>query len=363
MSIYLISNRKVSNGEFSNKGRERAKREFRVATCSLNHEQKVAEYQILPDKEIPNYDDVLDVMAGKSEVDAANLPGSAYMFHDLYRQMLSEVEGDPMDSETAGQVVKRNDTLFFIHGFANKLESNLRHIYKLYQYYIRPEDSGIEHLVYVAWPSIGHKVGTYWNDQDDAEETGRMLGGMYNKLYHFFISLFEINDYQRCLNKIHLMTHSMGNTVLEYMLRSIAPTKRFQLFGEVLLLNADCPNDVFEPGEPFTYLKDLSERRHIYISRSDDVLGKISRFTKNFEARLGHKGPENRANLDSETFIVDTTNLGEANSFRERTLDHWGYVERRKVIDDILHVLSGQDEDDIPNRKKWKEERQYFYFE
>ena len=35
MSIYLISNRRVTNGRFSNKGTERAKRDFRVATCEI----------------------------------------------------------------------------------------------------------------------------------------------------------------------------------------------------------------------------------------------------------------------------------------------------------------------------------------
>lgn len=35
MSIYLISNRRVINGKFSNKGTERAKRDFRVATWLL----------------------------------------------------------------------------------------------------------------------------------------------------------------------------------------------------------------------------------------------------------------------------------------------------------------------------------------
>ena len=40
----------------------------------------------------------------------------------------------------------------------------------------------------------------------------------------------------RCTNRIHLAAHSMGNTVLDYMLQTIPNGKLFNLFGEILLL-------------------------------------------------------------------------------------------------------------------------------
>ncbi len=108
-----------------------------------------------------------------------------------------------------------------------------------------------------------------------------------------------------------------------------------------------------------TRLKVISERRHTYISRSDNVRGKISRYPKYRRTRPGHKGPVNRQKLDKETFIGDSTNSGRGDSLREHTLDHWGYIKRKEVIADIIHVLAGKDEDTIPIREKWEEELQY----
>ena len=351
MSIYLISNRKVTNNRFSNKGTERARRDFRVATCEIPMGSSSATYAILPDNDPDGYKEVAAAFTKQSnKVNLKGLKGTAYMFADIYNQMLNITDG-------------QSDCLFFIHGFANKLEGNLEHIKKLHDIYIKPKDSGIDHLIYVAWPSIGHKVGTYWNDQNDAEETGRVLGGLFSKLYGFFIDLFEISGMERCSNRIHLAAHSMGNTVLDYMLQNIPTPKLFNLFGETLLLNSDVRFDIFENKGSFTKLEALSSRTHIYISQSDDVLSMISRYTKNFKRRLGHKGPKNLKKLPSETIVIDTTDVGKASSFREKTLDHWGYIERDKVIADIKQVLTGRDEENIKGRKESKKGKNYFVLE
>lgn len=345
MSIYLISNRKVIKNEFSNKGKERARRDFRVAICQIPKGSSKAKYKILDDYDLDGYIEVAEALKGQSKVNLDNLKGTAYMFADLYYQMLKVKD-------------KQSDCLFFIHGFANKLEDNLEHIKKLHDIYIKPKDSGIDHLIYVAWPSIGHKVGTYWNDQNDAEETGRVLGGLFSKLFGFFVDMFEISGMDRCINLIHLAAHSMGNTVLDYMLQNIPEHKLFNLFGETLLLNSDVPYDIFENNGSFTKLEALSSRTHIYISQSDEVLSVLSRYTKNFKRRLGHKGPRDLSKLTSEIFVVDTTNAGKASTFREKTLDHWGYIERIKVINDIKQVLAGKDE--IPERKESRKGKNYF---
>ena len=348
MSIYLISNRKVTNNKFSNKGTERARRDFRVATVNIPKEGKSATYKILPDNDPDGYMDVARAFIKQTKkVNIDSLKGTAYMFADIYNQML-EAEG------------RQGDCLFFIHGFATKLDKCLEHIKKLHDIYIKPADSGIDHLIYVAWPSIGSKVGTYWNDQNDAEETGRVLGGLFSKLYGFFIDIFEIAGMERCSNRIHLAAHSMGNTVLDYMLQNIPDQKLFNLFGETLLLNADVRYDIFENKGSFNKLEALSSRTHIYISHSDDVLGMISQYTKNFKRRLGHKGPKNLKKLPPEMIVIDSTNAGKGSSIMEKTLDHWGYLERQKVIADIKQVLAGKDGDLLKGRKKSKKGKNYF---
>lgn len=348
MSIYLISNRRVTNGRFSNKGTERALRDFRVATCKILDDKPYVEYTIIPDNKLDGYKEVLNTINSSTETDFSRLPGTARMFADLYSQMLAIED-------------KQSDCLFFIHGFANKLKDNFEHLKKLHDIYIKPKDSGIDHLIYVAWPSIGHKLLTYWNDQTDAEETGRILGGLFSKLFKFFIELFEIAGKERCSNRIHLAAHSMGNTVLDYMLQNIPEQKLFNLFGETLLLHSDVRFDIYEKNGSYRKLEQLSGRTHIYISKSDEVLGVISAYTKNMKRRLGYKGPKNLKSLTADTVVVDTTNAGRASTLRENTLDHWGYIEREKVIADIKKVLTGINDDEL-NKGRIKTEKGINYF-
>lgn len=346
MSIYIISNRKVTNNEFSNKGKERANRDFRVAKAWVPENGDSAKYKILDDNVMDGYVAMKDYLLDQKTKEHP-FSGTAAMFADLYKQML-QVKN------------KQSDCLFFIHGFANKLDDNLKHIKKLHDLYILPADSGIDHLIYVAWPSIGNKVGTYWNDQNDAEETGRVLGGLFSKLYLFFLELFEKEGIERCANRIHLAAHSMGNTVLDYMLQTIPDHKLFNLFGEAMLLHSDVRFDIFEGNRSFTKLDELASRTHIYISQSDEVLGAISNYTKNLKRRLGHKGPRNLDSLSAQTFVVDTTNAGRASTLREKTLDHWGYIERTKVIEDIKQIFAGLDETKVKGRNPRADKRNYF---
>ena len=347
MSIYMISNRKVTDGEFSNKGRENAKREFRVAHCHIPEKGDKAEYDILEDHELRGYQNVLKEFDSDGDLDLSKLNGTAHMFADLYSQMLK-----------AGS--KQSDTLFFIHGFANDLDSSLEHIKSLYDAFLKPQASGIDHMVYVSWPSIGGLIGTYGDDQDDAEETGRALGGLFSKLRSFFTEIFEKGGHDLCANRIHLAAHSMGNTVLDYMLQNIPERKLFNLFGEALLLHADVRHDIFEGNGSFSRLDQLASRTHIYISRSDDVLSRISTYTKNFVKRLGHKGPKNLSALPDNTFVVDTTNVGKAEGILEASLDHWGYLKRNAVRRDIRYVLAGVDEEDIPKRRGSRKGKAFF---
>lgn len=347
MSIYLISNREVDgNNRFKTSGKERAQHTFRIARCTLDEDNDKAEYELVKDKADQGYEYVL-VSESDDQTDLTNLYGTAHMFYDLYRDMRENTDG-------------KGDVMFFIHGFATAFEDSLKHIYQLHQLYIAPENSSVKHLIYVSWPSVKSKVLTYWNDQQDALQTGAVLGRIFSKLHGFFTEIFEMKQATRCSHGIHLAAHSMGNQVLSAMLESIPKTRLFPLFDEVVLLHSDVPHDVFEKDEPFTKLETISNRVHIYTHRSDDAL-RISRFTKNLKQRLGFKGPKNSRDLNDETFVVDTTrtrvDLGE---FSEKVVDHWGYLYRNSVVEDVIEVLAGKDERSIPNRRRSRKHNQYF---
>ena len=346
MSIYIISNREVyqENGieRFKDKGKEHALPKFRVATCKIDGQN--INYSILNNQYPTDYEEVV------SEINSAgngnNLRGSSSMFFNLYQSMFGEG--------------KRADTLVFIHGFANSFQSNLEHIKKLSELFIENPKSPIENLLYIAWPTRNHKVLTYWDDQKDAIETGRVLARVYDKLFDLFVEMFSKNQVEPCGSKIHLAAHSMGNQVLKGMLENIPTRKLKAFFGEVMLFHSDVENTVFEEGEPFTKLERLADRTHMYIHNSDDALW-ISRWTKNFNKRLGKYGPKNRRVLNDETFIVDVTKDISPASFRERVVDHWGYIESKKEINDIIEVFIGTPADSIQGRVPKKEETAYYY--
>ncbi len=349
MSIYIISNRHViekdGKEQFSDKRKQKALKEFRVARV-INETEDVSKisYEILSDYTLAGYREVSKKI--KDGEDINSIGGTATMFADLYKQMIKSN--------------KREDCLFFIHGFNNSEDYNKEHIKKMYELYIEPENSGINHMVYVMWPTVGHLFGTYWNDQCDAETTGLALKSLFTKLYVFFVDLFEKLGQERCSNRIHMMVHSMGNQVLEYMLRGIPPQRQIQIFDEVLLLNSDVKYDVFEPREPFSYLEKMSNRTHIYINNSDNALD-ISRFTKNFNKRLGKKGPKSYENLSDETFVIDTTHTNDnVNHTLEKKIDHWGYLYRNEVIHDIKAVMRGENEEKIKMRKKSKQKKNLY---
>ncbi len=335
MSIYIISNRKVVNGHFLDKGKEHAMPIFRIARCEIDQANKTTKYKLIKDDYPADYSSVINTLNDKKN-NGDKLLGSASMFYDLYNQMLESKD-------------ERSDVLFFIHGFANSFTSNLKHIYELNKIFIK-NGSPIKHIVYFAWPTRNHKFFTYSDDQKDADASGKLLARIYEKLLDFFIELFKIHQKEHCNNKIHLAAHSMGNQVLASMLDSITG-KTIPLFSEVLLLHSDVENTVFDPGQPFTKLAELSERTHIYIHKSDDAL-RISRFTKNFNKRLGQRGPRDRSILNNETFIVDVSADTRPQSLREGLIDHWGYLERDIEKKDIIEVLKGSDEDKILWREK-----------
>ena len=349
MKIYMICNRAVEETHdglrFQDTGKERAQASFRIANCTIPEDGKGtrASYTILEDKFMPGYDEIADIVEGKKP----NLMGTAQVFYDVYQDMLNEK-------------TEKGDTLFFMHGFATDFDSTLDHIYDLYELYIKPEESPIKNMIYVSWPSLKSKLLTYWNDQDDAEATGQMLGRVYSNLHKFFLTTFETLGLDRCKHKIHLMAHSMGCTLLREMLEAIPRHRLFPLFGETILLHSDVEHDVFEPGKPYTKLEPLSERTHIYIHRSDDAL-RISRFTKNFNKRLGFKGPKDKHDLNDETFVIDTTHVSNENvPLMERVVDHWGYLNRQPVVNHIIQVLRGMDTDDIHYDRKHRKYEQYY---
>ena len=135
-----------------------------------------------------------------------------------------------------------------------------------------------------------------------------------------------------------------------------------------LVLSADMDWTALEEGQPMRGLMPFCDRTHAYNNYSDDAL-KVSEWTKNTEKRLGRHGPRDLAKLPERTLVVDATKpngisvpshddlfTGSATVrelggvVKERLFDHWGYLYREALIDDIVAVLKGVSAGAIPSR-------------
>lgn len=376
--IYIVTNRQVDsrteNGvlieTLREDGKEKALPVFRIATLELDPSNpKKDRLEVVPDKFVESYADLDADLPPEQEV------GSRRMFVDLYQRMREAP-------------ASKGDTLMFLHGFQYSLPASIEHIRKLHEVYLKPADSPIAHLVYFSWPSCG-ELTEYRDDQEDAVESGRLLGRLCRKTRQFLLEFFGGKEAPRnefCGRRIHLAAHSMGNQVLTHMIREMNdhPQAPFSLFGEVLLLNADADWNVFEPGQPLHRLPEYCDRTHIYNHASDNALW-VSQHTKNFVKRLGRLGPSNLDTLPPRTKVVDCSSLTprsgkaaaaaardsfaatagriagqtESVSARERLFDHWGYLYRREVIQDVKAVLSGEGSSSIKHREPTSHPNRY----
>lgn len=341
MAIFIISNREITKNR---SGKLRFK-DARSGKQKASHDFRIAEYNLKENDYVIKGDLSDDDYEGVANSKSTRLTGTAYMFNKLYK---SNLEG----------CVDAGDVLFFIHGYNYKFRDNLNHIKRLNELYLS-DKSGVKHLVYVSWPSRG-RILKYKDDQLDARETGIVLGRLFEKLRRFFIDTFgAYEQHDPCNKKIHLAAHSMGCQVLYNMLSTLSQRQKFSVFSEVLLFNADARYDGFEPDQPFTVLQEIGERTTIYINQSDDALW-ISDKTKDNSKRLGRSGPKNTKILNEETFIVDTTKVKGKASKREKFIDHWGYINRQAVIDDVTDVLLGKINSQISKRTRHEDKRNYF---
>ncbi|MDX1972380.1 MAG: alpha/beta hydrolase [Candidatus Sumerlaeia bacterium] len=313
------------------------------------------------------YPDV-DVLPGYGgltpRTDPSTLPGTQRLFAEVYRAMLEAPQG-------------KGDTLFFLHGFNYSWADSLEHLQRLMELYVLPAHSPVLNIVYFSWPSRGSYF-KYPADRETSWLSGELLRRVFLKAMHFYADFFRAGKAPFCGRRIHIAAHSMGNRVLENFIGGqLYQDSWFPLFGEVLLLNADLDWQALNPERPLYRLPQLADRIHVYNHKSDDAV-LLSESLKNHDKRLGKHGPESLSLLPPRTVVVDCTHsnadaleaettLGLAERLmnaprkqskytptgiplKERVVDHWGYLFRPTVIEDVIQVLSGTPSSEIKGR-------------
>ncbi|WP_243348675.1 alpha/beta hydrolase [Parabacteroides sp. FAFU027] len=262
---------------------------------------------------------------GIKKLQPTDLKGSSRFFKQLYD----------------GLTTNKGDVLFFIHGFNTDLNDVKDCFDRLNKRYVI-DGSPIKHIVIFTWPSKSPDIPLHYrDDQYDAQRSGITLARCFEKVVIFFNRFLKQDENAPCQRHIHLMAHSMGNQVLEFMLLSLP--HKYELFREIILVAADVEYTIFDPHEPFEKLIDIGYRVHIYFHEHDVVLD-ISKYTKNFNNRLGRYGRKSTDNM-KDVFDIDVTHTKDDfdQSIGINELNHWYYYSSTDVVKDIIRVLNGKD--------------------
>lgn len=366
MAVYILSNRKIirHKGErvdsFSND--EYSIPNFRIAKCDFEGykeptaaakkkkdytNRNILNYRLFSEPEKQGYQEVLDVLLSekgikKSTLTAGNLGGTQRMFYELYKNMSSTKD--------------RSDVMIFIHGYAYDFDDELKAIIDLKKLFIDDPESPVEHILFVSWPASGSIVPlTYFDDKASSINSGTSLMRLFYFYTQFLKDIFSNRDLVPCNQRIHLVTHSMGNRVLQSMLYSLKQENILRVIDQVLLLNADVSYKVFEDSEnSFNKLPLLANRVSIYLNRQDVILG-ISQFTKNIlTPRLGKNGPSDIEKFRDIVSVIDCTFVKDdlKSSLKFDIGNHWGYLSSSQVQNDIFQNLYGIDRNLINGRVK-----------
>ena len=271
--------------------------------------------------------------------------GSARIFEELRQKMLERCV----------------DVLVLIHGYATSFAGSMERGAELADKYLvtGPDGRPTDPYVFVfAWPSGGSNLPyrKYFDDRDDAQASGRAMARALLTLLDY---LERLGADERCRQRLHLVTHSMGAFALRHALLALhektggRPLPR--AFHHVFLMSPDEDDDAFENDAKLGLLPQLGQRIHVYHSEDDDALW-LSDVTKRNPDRLGASGPRNIERLNDRITAVDAqdvdyTGLGQG--------EHRFYLDRDEVVDDAVQVLADQPLNEIEGRIVVKPGRSY----
>lgn len=194
---------------------------------------------------------------------------------------------------------QQSHVTFFIHGYNNGWQDASQR----YQQICADLYSGSGSLglcISFDWPSQGSVLG-YLPDRAQARACADDLANVFSQLYDWLLgkqTAAVANPANACKAKVSVISHSMGNYVMQKALAA-AWTRKNQpllasLVNQMIMVAADVDNDLFDPdGSDFSdgnAVANLTYRISVLYSGRDAVLG-ASAGLKHFGVRrLGRSG-------------------------------------------------------------------------
>jgi esterase/lipase superfamily enzyme len=216
---------------------------------------------------------------------------------DFKDMLVAAAEEFPEKSHASHE--DQSHVTFFVHGYNNSWEEAARRYEGICSsLYSGPDSLGI--CISYDWPSKGSVV-EYLADREHARKCAYDLAEVLSELFDWLIGKQAIavkKPSLACKAKVSMISHSMGNYVLQKAL-ALAWTRKNQpllvsLINQLIMVAADVDNDLFESGSSDGHdgdaVANLVYRVTALYSGRDAVLGASAGLKHFGTRRLGRSG-------------------------------------------------------------------------
>lgn len=287
-------------------------------------------------------------VSDKSESKLTSLANWTELSRTEFRDKLVEIaRGFPLYEEHENE--KQKHVSFFVHGYNNDWQAAVKRYAKL-QRDLYAGAGGLGQLVLFTWPSNGSTFG-YLPDREDARASGPDLAEIFVELHDHLTKMQRaaaINGApQACRAKMSVISHSMGNYVLQKALavasRKLNNPQLMTLIHQVAMVAADVDNDLFQCNQPLeadgSLMANLCYRLGALYTGRDEVLGASAGLKHFGKRRLGRSGLADRTNVYDNVFDLDVT---EALPVNAKNI-HSAVFEHDKTLGLLEQILRGRD--------------------
>jgi esterase/lipase superfamily enzyme len=250
-----------------------------------------------------------------------------------------------------GEHLDQSHVCLFVHGYNVDWQDAARRYEKLCSQ-LFSGDTSMGICISFDWPSLGSVLG-YLPDRAHARACATDLSDTLCTLYDWLLAkqaAAEVNPEKACRAKVSMISHSMGNYLMQKAMTSAWTRKnqplRASLINQLLMVAADVDNNLFEAtaedGSDGNAVANLVYRVTALYSGRDEVLG-MSAGLKHFGTRrLGRSGlavrppteTDNVWDADCSTFFPPAVSGKDI---------HSAYFETTETIELMREILRGVD--------------------
>jgi len=271
-------------------------------------------------------------------------------------QSLLAAASDQFPSLPPGQQENQCHVTILVHGYNVSFQSAASFYQKLCsRLFDGPNSLGL--CILYDWPSLGSILG-YEPDRAHARACAGDLTDVLSMLFDWLVkkqAAAAKDPDEACKAKVSMISHSMGNYVLQKAMAA-AWTRKNQpllasLLNQLVMVAADVDNDLFDAGAPDNgdgnAIVNLTYRITALYSGRDAVLG-MSAGLKHFGTRrLGRSGLAHDPPLVTQLPATDNVWNVDCSSFFPKTVSgeaiHGAYFETDGTIGLVRQILRGID--------------------